>query len=137
MIENFTIVFDAGLLVLIWMVQLIVYPSFLYYEPKNLVTWHRRYTGKITVIVLPLMAGQLGLIAYQLYQHLNAINGIKFALILFVWVFTFGYFVTAHGRITQGTVSKERLTRLVQWNWWRTLAWTLVFILSLYPLIKK
>jgi hypothetical protein len=29
------LLFDAGLFVLIWMIQLSVYPSFLYYEKQN------------------------------------------------------------------------------------------------------
>jgi hypothetical protein len=137
MIENLTILFDVGLLILIWMVQLIVYPSFLHYETKNLVTWHYSYTGRITVIVMPLMFGQLGLSGYQVYESFDALNILKFALILFVWSWTFVYFVPAHGKISQGDASKQLLTQLVKRNWWRTLAWTLVTILSLYQLITK
>ena len=137
MLENLTLVFDVGLLILIWMVQLIVYPSFLYYERKNLITWHQSYTGRITIIVMPLMFGQLGLYGYLTFENPDAMNLVKFGLILFVWILTFAYFVPAHGKISQGKFSKEKLTRLVQWNWLRTLAWTLVTILSLYPLIKK
>jgi hypothetical protein len=137
MIENLTIVFDVGLLILIWMVQHIVYPSFLYYESKNLITWHHSYTGKITVIVMPLMFGQLILSGYQVYENWETIHFVKMGLILFVWALTFGYFVPAHGKISSGNISKQLLTQLVQRNWWRTLAWTLVTILSLYQLIKK
>jgi len=137
MLENLAILFDVGLLVLIWMVQLVVYPSFLHYESKNLITWHHAYTGRITFIVMPLMFGQLGLSGYQVYENWDTIYFIKFALILFVWAFTFGYFVPAHGKISSGNLSKKLLTQLVQRNWWRTLAWTLVTILSLYQLITK
>jgi len=34
------LLFDFGLLVLIWLVQLVIYPSFLYYEQDNLKRWH-------------------------------------------------------------------------------------------------
>ncbi|MFT7429007.1 MAG: hypothetical protein ACI9IZ_001504, partial [Nonlabens sp.] len=32
---------DFGLVVLIWIVQLIIYPSFLYYGSKTLNKWHK------------------------------------------------------------------------------------------------
>ena len=50
---------DAGLAILIWMVQLIIYPSFLYYSEENLYAWHQKYTSKIAVIVVSLMLFQL------------------------------------------------------------------------------
>ena len=50
---------DFGLLVLIWMVQLVVYPGFKYYQRERLLEWHARYTSRISYIVGPLMLGQL------------------------------------------------------------------------------
>ena len=137
MLHTFEILFDVGLLVLILMVQLVVYPSFIYYEPKNLVEWHQKYTGQITVIVAPLMFGQLGISIYQFFDVFNAISAVKLVFIVFVWAFTFVYFVPAHGRITKGIFSKELLKQLVRLNWWRTLAWSLVFIISFYQLMNN
>ena len=51
MLEFFRLLFDSGLLVLILMVQLIIYPSFLRYPLKNLITWNNIYTKRIAVIV--------------------------------------------------------------------------------------
>ena len=137
MLETFELLCDFGLLVLIWMVQLIVYPSFLYYTPKNLVIWHQKYTGRIAMVVVPLMFGQLGITLYQVYETFQAMTLIKLGLVLFVWVFTFAYFAPTHGKISNGDTSQEQLSRLVGWNWWRTLAWTLVTILSLYKMIDQ
>ena len=68
---------DFGLVVLIWMIQLIVYPSFLHYTTTNLIKWHRKYTPLIGYIVGPLMLLQLGISIYQIsietvsYTHLT------------------------------------------------------------------
>ena len=70
-VEILRILFDVGLLVLIWMVQLIVYPSFLYYTHEQLVVWHTRYVKQISLIVIPLMFGQTLVSGYQLYQLLQ------------------------------------------------------------------
>ena len=48
-------VIDGGLLVLIWMVQRIVYPSFLEIHEDRLQAWHARYMPAIGSIVGPLM----------------------------------------------------------------------------------
>ncbi len=137
MLETLEILFDVGLLILIWMVQLIIYPSFLYYTHENLLLWHQKYTGRIAVIVMPLMFGQLGFSIYLVYESIAIMSIAKLVLVLFVWGFTFAYFAPCHEKISKGVATKELLSQLINWNWWRTLAWTLVLIISLYQLIIK
>ena len=55
------IMVDSGLFILIWLVQLIIYPSFRYTEEKDFVGWHARYTWVIGAIVSPLMLVQVGI----------------------------------------------------------------------------
>jgi hypothetical protein len=50
---------DFGLVVLLWLVQWIIYPSFLQVAPERLVKWHAQYTQRMGYIVMPLMFGQL------------------------------------------------------------------------------
>lgn len=132
MIEILGILFDFGLLVLIWMVQLIVYPSFLYYEANNLIVWHRKYTSLISILVAPMMFFQLGFNVFEAYSDFSAIAIIKLLLITFAWVFTCTYFVPLHTRISQGKVSRTILEQLVKLNWFRTLAWTVILVLSMF-----
>ena len=54
-LEYIRLLVDAGFIVLIWAVQLVIYPSFKFYSNANLLKWHRLYTKRVTVIVLPLM----------------------------------------------------------------------------------
>ena len=65
------LLFDIGLLVFIWLVQLIIYPSFLFYERNNLKRWHVNYTKKITYVVLPLMVGQFIIAVILLFNDLS------------------------------------------------------------------
>ena len=136
MLEITEVLLDFGLLILIWMVQLIIYPSFLYYSPKDLISWHHTYTGRIAVLVIPLMFGQLGVSAYQMYENFEILRLIKFILILFVWIFTFAYFAPTHKKISAGITSQNLLKQLVHFNWWRTIAWTLVSLISIIHLIQ-
>ncbi|MEL7161763.1 MAG: hypothetical protein AAFN92_13465, partial [Bacteroidota bacterium] len=55
---------DTAALVLIWLVQLVIYPAFLYYAEADFRGWHPVYTQRVTYVVLPVMLAQLALYAY-------------------------------------------------------------------------
>lgn len=122
---------DAGLCVLAWMVQLIVYPGFLEYAPADLIQWHRKYTPRITIIVAPLMLAQLGIAAYKLIHGPSGLHLVSCILILAIWLITFFLFVPIHQKIDQGITGKKDLLKLVKLSWYRTLPWTLVLLLNL------
>lgn len=125
------IIIDFGLLILIWMVQLLIYPSFLYYPKEQLITWHKRYTPSIAVIVGPLMVIQLGIGIYQLFNNHFLIYWVYLILVVIVWILTFLIFVPLHGKINDRSFHESVPKKLVLNNWYRTILWTLVFILSL------
>jgi hypothetical protein len=128
----FQIVVDSGLLILIWMVQLVVYPGFRYYSEPDLKRWHEIYTGRITLIVLPLMLAQLILYAYQLYGAPGILSAGQFLLVAATWLITFLYAVPLHASIEKDTDTTLSRAKLVRINWSRTILWTIIFILSLY-----
>ena len=125
------VIIDFGLVVLIWMVQLIIYPSFLYYTDKALVSWHKRYTFNVSLIVIPLMTSQLGLYIYQVLgsQTVFTVSGLSIAII--AWMSTFVLFVPLHQQIANRQHTEFMLKQLVLRNWLRTLLWTGLFIWSL------
>lgn len=131
MIEILRVLFDAGLLVLIWMVQLIVYPSFLFYENKQLEIWHATYVKRISFIVIPLMFGQTFVAGYQLYQQISMYTIGSILLILSVWVLTFALFVPRHNAISNNSYTHDILNELVSLNWYRTVVWTLLLVWTL------
>lgn len=127
---------DFGLLVLIWMIQLIVYPSFKYYAPNNLITWHKIYTTRLSLIVIPLMVGQLGLAAYLALFFNQLVSSVSLLMIVLLWLSTFLQFVPRHLAISKGNITTPLLNELVQKNWIRTLGWSLVFMLQLFEVIQ-
>ena len=50
---------DFAMFVLIWVVQLIVYPAFHKIDDRVFVSWHGSYCNRIGLFVLPLMLLQL------------------------------------------------------------------------------
>ena len=121
---------DFGLVVLIWMVQLVVYPSFRYYAPEDLVRWHGPYTSGITVVVFPLMSAQLLLHGYVLYRDLSLVNIVLLLLVVTTWILTMVIFVPLHGKIGEEAELPETLAQLVNYNWWRTIIWSVIFLLG-------
>jgi len=125
------LLFDFGLLVLIWIVQRIVYPGFLHYDAKNLINWHKVYTSRLTLIVMPLMLGQLGISIYQLIMEIDLYTVLSLIIIIVIWVATFLQFVPIHAQISKGKASQKMLDSLVKKNWIRTFLWTVLLLYSL------
>ena len=132
MIEITRLLLDFGLCILIWMVQLIVYPSFAFYNNTQLLKWHKTYTKAIALIVIPLMLGQLGIVIYQVFLAQNTFTLISIVLVVLLWGITLLKFAPMHQQISKGNTQIHLIKTLVQMNWIRTIIWTLLFVLSTY-----
>lgn len=131
-LSQISLLVDAGLVILIWMVQLIIYPSFLYYKIENLYSWHQKYTFRIAIIVVPLMLFQLiyGLIISFYFPTIN--HFIYLTLVIFLWVFTFFNFAPLHHRISKRNINNKLLTTLIYRNWIRTFLWSFLLIFHFF-----
>ncbi len=129
--DSLRLLLDFGLVILIWLVQLIIYPSFQHYAKDSLIRWHKKYTPRITFIVLPLMLGQLMLYGTLLQEEKTFYSIGSFVLVLMAWLLTFTVFVPRHKEISSGAYTKRTLAQLVNFNWSRTLIWTLLFVWNL------
>lgn len=128
----YTKLIDFGLFVLIWMVQLIAYPSFRYFQGASLFEWHNYYTRAISLFVIPLMFSQLGLHFYGMVRSsFSWVQVLSFAMIIGVWLITFMRAVPLHGEIGAGTNLPESIESLIRVNWLRTILWSLVFLLAM------
>ena len=130
-ILQISLLVDIGLVVLIWMVQLIVYPSFTFYNPKNLIEWHQKYTTGIAVVVIPLMLTQLVLAVVAVFYQPNFIAISTLLIVLFLWIFTFLSFAPLHFKISEGVHNQKLLQLLIRRNWIRTFLWSSLFLFHL------
>jgi hypothetical protein len=127
-------IIDFGLVVLIWIVQLIIYPGFSYYKAEDLHNWHGKYTRNITLIVMPLMIGQLSIHLYEIVDTFTLSRLAILVLISFIWLNTFLFAIPLHKRISDKIAIAEACIALTRVNWYRTILWTLVFVLGLFRL---
>ena len=119
---------DFGLVVLIWMVQLVVYPSFKYIPAAALLQWHCCYTARITVVVMPLMVAQVILHIGRCYADFSLNNFCLLVLVISTWMTTVTIFVPLHNQITSCEELPCTLAKLVAYNWIRTAIWTVIFL---------
>ena len=129
-LDFFRLLLDFGLVVLIWLVQLIIYPSFEYVDRGRLEYWHGRYTALISAVVVPLMLGQVLVVGMQTIQRGSTLDWVSAALVVAVWLVTFLRAVPIHERIGQATDPDADVPALVRWNWPRTVLWSAVFVLG-------
>lgn len=118
---------DFGLVILIWLVQLVIYPGFRYYSPAELALWHPKYSNLITLLVGPLMLAQVGLVGRETYLNPAWHTVLSAAIVGLMWAATAFVSVPIHNAIAAGDASPDTLARLVATNWIRTIGWTLIF----------
>lgn len=121
---------DIGMFILIWLVQLVIYPAFHVIEKKVFVSWHARYTRNISAVVLPLMTLQFITTVYLLMQQFSGILLIEAGLILTAWAITFIFSVPCHKKLHDIGRDETTINRLVWTNWIRTVSWTVVMLLG-------
>ena len=124
--------FDFGMCIVLWLVQLVIYPSFLRVEPNKLIAWHKVYTFRVSFVIMPLMFGQLILVIFSVWEDPSLAEWVAFVLVLVCWTLTFFVSVPLHRKIEQNDTTKETRQKLITTNWPRTILWSLVFGLGLF-----
>ncbi len=125
---------DCGLFVLIWIVQLIIYPSFKYWQKDIFVKIHAWYKRMISIIVVPLMLGQAGYSILDLIYTRQTISYLRFVFVALVWVVTFFVSVPIHRELAKG-LSNAAVERLINTNWIRTFLWSSLVLIWLYKIV--
>lgn len=129
--ELWRLIIDFGLVVLIWIVQLIIYPAFKDIEPSRFISWHQQYTRSISFIVFPLMVSQLALYVHATIANPQLTMVIAMILVITLWLHTFLIAVPIHNTLSLVGNQQIYCMRLVRTNWWRVLVWTILFLSTL------
>jgi hypothetical protein len=121
LINVFSSFFMTGL---IWMVQLVHYPSFHFVGTENFVDFQKHHVNSIDKIVIPVMVAEItssfGLAWIDGWLSLNAAG---FYLVILIWTATGLFSVPAHSKIEAGK-DDGAISKLVYTNWIRTILWT-------------
>ena len=114
----------------IWVIQLVHYPSFHFIELKQYTTFQRFHMSRISFVVIPAMLTELFtltlfIISTDPIDTLVTVSGL---LLVLIWLMTAVFFSGVHQKLTLG-YDKTVVDKLVKLNWGRTLLWTLRLLL--------
>ena len=120
----------------IWVIQLVHYPSFHFVELKQYTTFQRFHMSRISYVVIPAMLTELFtliLIVISMDQ-IDTLVVASAILLIFIWLMTAVFFSGVHQKLTLG-YDQTVVDKLVKLNWGRTLLWTLrLLLISIYML---
>ena len=120
----------------IWVIQLVHYPSFHFVELKQYTTFQRFHMARISYVVIPAMLTELFTLILVVIS-MDQIDILVLAsaiLLIFIWLMTAVFFSGVHQKLTLG-YDQTVVDKLVKLNWGRTLLWTLrLLFISIYML---
>jgi len=119
---------NFGLIILIWLVQLIIYPSFHEIDEAVFTKWHKKYVKLMCSVVVPLMLAQALLVLRSVVDHLTLGNLLMLTGITICWTSSFFLSVPCHKMLQLKGKDHAVIHRLVRTNWIRTIFWTCVFL---------
>ena len=120
----------------IWIIQLVHYPSFHFIELKQYTTFQTFHMSRISYVVIPAMLTELFTLILIVIS-MDQIDTLVLAsaiLLIFIWLMTAVFFSGVHQKLTLG-YDQTVVDKLVKLNWGRTLLWTLrLLLISIYML---
>ena len=122
---------------LIWVIQLVHYPSFLYVEESRFIDFQAFHTRRIDYIVMPLMSIELGTSAAMWwFSNYIELTSYGFYIVLLIWIATGLFSVPNHNKLEKSK-DEDAIRALVNTNWIRTTLWTIKAALSVLILISN
>ena len=113
---------------IIWVIQIVHYPSFHYIDKSRYVSFQNFHMNKISYIVIPVMSIEAISGIILLYDDQTVLFIISLIILLVIWTLTAFYFTRTHHLLAKG-YKKEIIRKLVQLNWVRTGLWTLRLVI--------
>lgn len=123
----FSSIFMAGV---IWLVQIVQYPSFLLISNEHFKDYHKTYSDRISYVVAPVMLLEL-ICAYWLFYELGFKYLVYFLISLLIFAATAFISVPLHNKLALGK-DERIINQLVVTNWIRTLLWSLKLIILIW-----
>ena len=118
------LIINATLIGVILVTQIVSYPLFLNVKSSDFSSYHKIYTKRISIVVLPLMLAESFITAYILFSNPSMIYIFAAFILLFIWLSTFFIQVPIHNIISKSK-DNQLLKKLIISNWFRTLLWVI------------
>ncbi len=127
LLRDLQLAIGASLVAVIWMIQILHYPSFLHYDKAHFSHAMNFHQKRITYIVVPLMLSEFFISVLLCATKANIINFLGLGCVLLIWASTFFIHVPLHSKLK--SYDENLIKSLVRGNAIRTLLWTSKFLL--------
>lgn len=117
---------------LIWLIQLIHYPAFRHIESTSWGHFHQAHSAMLGLLAGGPMIVSLLVGLWLSYTMGTARQHVALGCEVVAWIVTFGLSVPEHARLAKGKDAMA-ISRLIRWNWLRTMAWTSKLAVLLIP----
>jgi len=134
-IDLVKILINTALFAQSWLIQTVLFPGFLYYSEKNWKVWQRNLAMRMTIVMVPLMLAQIITYTLSLVAGITTSDILSIVLILVGLAVTFYIGFSWYERCQAADDSMELRKSVQRIIWIRTLAWSMILIISLMPLI--
>ena len=127
------LIFTSIMTGVIWVIQIVHYPSFHFIEKELYTAFQKFHMNKISIIVIPIMLAELitGMMLFLDKSPKSPFLIISFVILVLIWLITGVFFSKAHNELMTG-YQELVVNQLVVMNWIRTLLWTLRLLLLTY-----
>ena len=124
------LIFTSIMTGVIWVIQIVHYPSFHFIEKELYTAFQKFHMNKISIIVIPIMLAELitGIMLFLDKSSKSPFLIISFVILVLIWLITGVFFSKAHNELMTG-YQELVVNQLVVMNWIRTLLWTLRLLL--------
>ncbi len=121
---------------IIWIVQVVHYPTFNYLSASEFPAFHRFHEKYTSYIVIPVMTVELSTSLTTVTIEPNKfIHWLSLGCLLLIWICTFFISVPLHKLLSKGK-NTHVIERLILTNWIRTALWNTRLGLMFYSLIS-
>ena len=120
------LIFSAIMTGVIWVIQIVHYPSFHFIEKELYTAFQKFHMNKISIIVIPVMLAELITGIMLLFDKSSKSFFLITSLIILIliWAITGVFFSKVHSKLIFG-YQELVVNQLVVMNWIRTFLWTL------------
>ena len=131
-LDQIHLIATSMMVAIIWIVQILHYPTFLFIDRKQYTDFQQFHMKKISYIIIPIMAVELfsGLGILFIIQKQQISFYVSFALLILIWMITGLLFTKYHSDLSK-KYNEETILQLIRFNWIRTLLWTIRLALLL------
>ena len=124
-LELVHLITTAMMVSIIWLVQILHYPTFLYIDIDRYTEFQNFHMKNISFLIIPLMLLEF-LTGFLLLFFVNKIDfyfSISFGLLVLIWLITALFFSKYHSALSN-KYERGIILKLIRMNWVRTFFWT-------------